>query len=255
MHPLFVANWKMNMVRATAYEFASRFLEDFNPLPDSRVDVVISPPFPLLGTLADALSKASGVALGAQNVHWLESGAHTGEVSATLLRDFGVTFPIIGHSERRQFYGEHDETVAKRARGAIDHGLQVIVCVGESTHFDSDAAHEVIREQLEVSLAGLEGRDASRLILAYEPVWAIGTGRAATPEIVARVHSFIRGELVKKFNALGMSVPILYGGSTTPENIGELLAQPNVCGALVGGASLKPDVFNRLVIAGREGFR
>ena len=256
MHPLFVANWKMNMVRSTAHAFVSQFVEEFTPLPDSRIDVVIAPPFPLLSAISEELKKTSGIALGAQNVHWLESGAHTGEVSALLLKDLGVTFTIVGHSERRQYYGEKSETVAKRAKGAIEHGLHAIVCVGESTYFDSaDGTHEVIQEQLEKSLEGLSGKDAAQLVLAYEPIWAIGTGRAATPDIVARVHTFMRGELVKRFNSPGMSIPILYGGSTTPENIGELLAQPNVSGALVGGSSLKPDVFNRLVVSGREGFR
>lgn len=254
MHALFVANWKMNFVRSSAKSFVSAFVDSFTPLPNQHIDVVLAPPFPLLQTVADAVGGAPGIALGTQNVHWLETGAHTGEVSPAMIRDFGATFAIVGHSERRQFYGEHDETVALRAKSALAHGIRPIVCVGESTYFESDEAFDIVGQQLSASLSGIDADDAHTLVVAYEPVWAIGTGRAATPAIIAKIHRFIRAELVKMFGGRGMGVPILYGGSTNPENIAEILTQPNVSGALVGGASLKPDVFVNLILQGRTGF-
>jgi triosephosphate isomerase len=171
-----------------------------------------------------------------------------------MLAENGVQFAIIGHSERRQFYGETNECVAKRARAAINHDLKAIVCIGESeVEFKEERTEAVVTEQFNASLEGITAEDASQLVIAYEPVWAIGTGLAATPEIAQNVHQLIRGLLCQQFgNAAGKNINILYGGSTKPDNIASLMQQSDVDGALVGGASLDPDSFANLIINGRE---
>ncbi len=240
----------MNLTASETKEFCREFLANFSA--KSPADVGIAPPLTSLSALSEALGSDSGVLVGAQNVHWLESGAHTGEVSAKMLCESGVQFVIVGHSERRQFYGETNAGVAKRAKAAIDVGLTTIVCVGESEEeFKAEQTSEVVTEQLREGLTLIESSDVSKLVIAYEPVWAIGTGLTASPEIAEGVHKFIREGLVSKFGAAGKEIAILYGGSTKPDNIAELMSRPNVNGALVGGASLKPDSFNELIEAGR----
>jgi triosephosphate isomerase (TIM) len=218
---LIAGNWKMFKTRAEA----AAFCEAFTP-PDG-VDVIICPPFT---SLADSVS--SGITTYSQNVHWEEEGAFTGEVSARMLLDLGVQGAIVGHSERRQYFGETDETAWSRAECALAAGLGVIYCVGE-VEAEREAGHteEVLRRQVSV-LSAREG-----LVVAYEPVWAIGTGKTATADQAQDAHAFIKNLL---------DVPVLYGGSVKPENVEELLSEPDVDGALVGGASLDAESFTAI---------
>ena len=256
MQSLFVANWKMHFSTRDCTEYLAGFLTTFKP---HGKDTVLAPPYTLLAFMDDFLHRGipalKGVELGAQNVHWQEAGAHTGEVAAPMLKELGVSYAIVGHSERRQFYGESSHFVARRASHAITHGIQPIVCVGEHSLEKGEGAGSFVIEQLRASVIGINDADAGKLVIAYEPVWAIGTGKAATPEIVAEIHSLIRRELIELFPNNGKSVPILYGGSTSPENIGALMACDEVNGALVGSSSLKPDVFSRLIENGRASKR
>jgi triosephosphate isomerase len=198
------------------------------------IDVAVCPPFTSLAVAVQILA-GTDIAVAAQNVHWEPEGAFTGEVSAPMLRELGVYGAIVGHSERRQFFGETDEGVGRRAKGALEAGLSVIACVGETeAEREAGETEDVLRRQLSV----LEAED--NLVVAYEPVWAIGTGKTATPEIAQEAHSFIKGLL---------DVPLLYGGSVKPDNAAELLAQPDVDGALVGGASLDVESFAAICLA------
>ena len=199
------------------------------------MDVAVCPPFTSLAVAVQVLA-GTDIAVAAQNVHWEPEGPFTGEVSAPMLRELGVYGAIVGHSERRQLFGETDEGVGKRARAALDAGLSVIACVGETeAEREAGETEDVLRRQVSV----LEAED--NLVVAYEPVWAIGTGKTATPEIAQEAHAFIKGLL---------DVPVLYGGSVKPENAAELLGQPDVDGALVGGASLDVESFAAICLAG-----
>jgi len=223
--PLLAANWKMYKGPGETREFLAAFE------PPEGVDVVICPPFGSLGAAV-----ASGRTIYAQNVHWAAEGAYTGESSAPILLELGVEGAIVGHSERRQYFGETDESVARRAVAAIEHGLGVIACVGESREErESGQTELVLRLQVESIRDAVGARDG--LVIAYEPVWAIGTGLTATPEQVREAHELIKGLL---------DVPVLYGGSVKPENAAELLGQPGVDGALVGGASLDVESFTAI---------
>jgi triosephosphate isomerase len=229
---LIAGNWKMYKGPAETAEFCvelKRHEADFE-----GIDVAVCPPFTSLAVAVQILA-GTDIAVAAQNVHWESEGAFTGEVSAPMLRELGVYGAIVGHSERRQFFGETDEGVGRRARGALEAGLSVIACVGE-TEGEREAVEteDVLRRQLSV----LEAED--NLVVAYEPVWAIGTGKTATPEIAQEAHSFIKGLL---------DVPVLYGGSVKPDNAAELLAQTDVDGALVGGASLDVESFAAICLA------
>jgi triosephosphate isomerase (TIM) len=222
---LIAGNWKMYKGPLAAREFCDAFR------PPEGVDVVLCPPF---GSLAAAV--ASGHTIYAQNVHWAEEGAYTGEVSPPILVELGVEGAIVGHSERRQYFGETDETVARRTVAAVEHGLNVIACVGESAEErESGQTELVLRLQVE-SVADAVG-EHENLVVAYEPVWAIGTGKTATPELAQEAHTFIKSLL---------DVPVLYGGSVKPENAEELLSEGDVDGALVGGASLEVDSFTAI---------
>jgi triosephosphate isomerase len=222
---LIAGNWKMFKGPADAGEFC-RTLRDAQ-LP-SGVDVVVCPPFVSLAVAAQALA-GTEVGVFAQNCHWEAEGAFTGEVSAPMLRELGVYGTLVGHSERRQYFGETDETVGKRVRAALDAGLHVIACVGETeSEREAGETEAVLRRQLAV----LEPDD--NLVIAYEPVWAIGTGKSATPQIAQAAHEVVR---------LVIDAPVLYGGSVKPENAAELLSQPAIDGALVGGAALDVDSF------------
>jgi triosephosphate isomerase len=199
------------------------------------VDVAVCPPFASLAVAVQVLA-GTEIAVAAQNVHWEPEGAFTGEVSAPMLRELGVYGAIVGHSERRQYFGETDETTAKRARAALDAGLSVIACVGETeAEREAGETENVLRRQVSV----FEAED--NLVVAYEPVWAIGTGKTATPEMAEEAHALIKSML---------DVPVLYGGSVKPENAAEILAQPAVDGALVGGASLDVESFAAICLAG-----
>jgi triosephosphate isomerase len=189
--------------------------------------------------------KDSAVALGAQNVYWEKSGAYTGELSADMIKSTGATYVITGHSERRQYFGETDETVNKRTKAALDAGLKVIVCVGESLQQrESGVTARVVEQQVTAALDGLSAGQMSDIIVAYEPVWAIGTGKVATPDQAQEVHAQIRGLIEKLFNAdVAAAIRIQYGGSVKPDNADSLLSQPDIDGALVGGACLKAETF------------
>jgi triosephosphate isomerase (TIM) len=218
---LIAGNWKMFKGPAETREFCARFS------PPAGLDVVVCPPYV---SLAAALE--SGLTVYAQNVHWEPEGAYTGEISPAMLLELGVAGSIVGHSERRQYFGETDETVARRTEAALEAGLAVIACVGETEdEREREETESVLRRQVGV----LDRHD--RLVIAYEPVWAIGTGKAATPEMAHEMHAFIKGLL---------DVPVLYGGSVKPENAEDLLDHSDVDGALVGGASLDVDSFTQI---------
>jgi triosephosphate isomerase len=224
--PLIVGNWKMNGV--------SDSLTEIDAMADAALpNLWVAPPFTLIGRAAD--TAAGRLNIGGQDCHWAVSGAHTGCISADMLADAGASFVILGHSERRADNGETDAEVRAKAAAARAAGLTTIVCVGE-TEAERDAAQAEARVAMQ--LAGSLGDDAEGLIIAYEPVWAIGTGRTPTPADVAAMHDFIRARLVARYGPAGQGVAILYGGSVKPENAALLLGQSNVGGALVGGASL-----------------
>ena len=219
---LIAGNWKMFKTQAETRAFCAAFS------PPGGVEAVICPPFTSL-----AAAVGSGLTVFAQNVHWESEGAFTGEISIAMLQELGVAGAIVGHSERRQYFGETDETTARRAAAALAAGLRVIACVGESEQEREAGETETV---LQRQVSALEAHP--QLVIAYEPVWAIGTGKTATPEIAQDAHAFIKTLL---------DVPVLYGGSVKPENAGDLAAQPDVDGALVGGASLKPDEMAAMV--------
>ena len=243
--PLMAGNWKMHGTQPEAVALAEGIKAGVAGVP--RCDVLLAPPFPVLEAVAQVISGTS-ILLAGQNIHWELKGAFTGEVSAPMLRDVGCTHVIIGHSERRQFFGETDETVAKKVASAQANGLVPIVCVGETLEQrEAGQTLEVIGRQLR---GGLLGRDAAAiraLVIAYEPVWAIGTGKVATPEQAQAVHAFIRRTLVELAGAAADGAcRILYGGSVKPDNIDALMRQPDIDGALVGGASLQVEFFVRI---------
>ena len=239
--PVIAANWKMHKTNREAEAFARKLVDLVKD--DDPVDIVVAPPFTALGCLA-AVLRGSAVALGAQNVHAEPQGAFTGEVSLAMLQDLGCRYVIVGHSERRALFAETSEAVGNKVRAVQAGGLIPIVCVGERLE-DREAgrAERVLGEQLSVSLAGA----SAALVVAYEPVWAIGTGRTATPEMAQDAHAFIRGRLRSQWGEEADRVRIQYGGSVKPENAGELLGQPDVDGALVGGASLDPGSFSAII--------
>jgi triosephosphate isomerase len=229
---LIAGNWKMYKGPAETAEFCIELKRRLDDL--EGVDVAVCPPFTSLAVAVQILA-GTEIAVAAQNVHWEREGAFTGEVSAPMLRELGVYGAIVGHSERRQYFGETDETVAKRAKAALEAGLSVIACVGETeTEREAGETEDVLRRQVSV----LEGED--NLVVAYEPVWAIGTGKTATPEQAQEAHAFIKSLL---------NVPVLYGGSVKPENAGELMELPDVDGALVGGASLDVESFAAICLS------
>ncbi len=228
---LLAANWKMYKGPRETRAFGEAFRSP------EGVEAVLCPPFVSLAAAVE-----SGHTVFAQNVHWAPEGAYTGEVSAPMLQEVGVSGAIVGHSERRQYFGETDETVARRAAAALEHGLRVIACVGESEEDRETGQTElVLRIQVE-AIAEATG-EHGRLVLAYEPVWAIGTGKTATPEQARDAHAFVKSLL---------DVPVIYGGSVNPENAAELLGQPGVDGALVGGASLEVESFTAICQAAAE---
>jgi len=242
--PILAANWKMHKTGAEATAFAKAFL----PLvaDAGEVDIVLAPPFTGLVPLAQTLG-GSRVALAAQNVNPEEKGAFTGEIAPSMLVEIGCTYGIVGHSERRALYGETDDFVARKAAALLAHGILPIVCVGETLEErEAERAFDVIGAQLRGSLAAVPDERASEVVIAYEPVWAIGTGRTATPEIAQEVHAFVRKQLAQRFGAAAEAMRIQYGGSVKPDNVDTLMAQPDIDGALVGGASLDPEQFARI---------
>lgn len=240
------ANWKMYKTPAQAREF----FRDFLPLVSghTRDEVVVCPPFVDLAAAVDA-AQGSGVAIGGQDLYWKAEGAFTGETSAAMLLAVGCTHVIIGHSERRQYFGETDDTVNLKLKCALESGLVPIVCVGEVLEErEAGLTEEVLRRQCLRAFHALSGKKAGTLIVAYEPVWAIGTGKTATPELAAEAHALIRSEAAKSLGQdLADNLRILYGGSVKPENAATLMAEPEIDGALVGGASLDSKSFAAIV--------
>lgn len=246
--PLIAGNWKLNHAPREAREVAIGLLGQTLP---SSVDVAICPTFLALPGVVDALSGQDAIAVGAQNAYWEDSGAYTGEVSAAMLAGM-VTYVIVGHSERRQYFGETDETVSKRVQAVLRHGLTPIICVGETlAENEAGQTAEVVQRQVKAAYAGLSAGDAARTVVAYEPVWAIGTGKNATGDYANAVcGTHIRaivGELFGREVAEGLRIQ--YGGSVKPDNAAEFAKQANIDGALVGGASLKVESFMGIINA------
>ena len=247
------ANWKMNMTQREAVRFVDSLVLELDDVRD--VEVVIVPPFIMIPKVAELLeAKAQSIRLGAQNMYWEKSGAFTGEVSAAMLRDFFVHYVVLGHSERRHYFGETDEVVNKKVRAALEATLRPIVCVGETLEQrDKGNVEKILSIQLRGSLKELSEKELQETVVAYEPVWAIGTGRNATPEQAQEAHAFIRHTLSEMSDeATADRIRIQYGGSVKPENAHDLMTQPDIDGALVGGASLDPRSFAEIVKAARE---
>ena len=247
------ANWKMNMTLGESRRFVESFLLDAADIRD--VEIVIVPPFTALAEVTALLEKSGqSVKVGAQNMHWERNGAFTGEISAALLRDQFVHYVILGHSERRRLFGETDEIVNKKVRAAHDATLRPIVCVGETLEQrDKGNVEKILSIQLRGSLKGLNEKELQETVIAYEPVWAIGTGRNATPEQAQEAHGFIRHTLREMSDdTTADRIRIQYGGSVKPENARTLMSQPDIDGALVGGASLDARSFAQIVQAAAE---
>src|SRR5262249_6158188 len=245
--PLVAGNWKMHRTAGEAVQLIRQLREHLLP---GRAEVMVAPPFTALPAAKHAL-EGTEILLGAQNVHWENQGPYTGEISAPMLREAGCQMVILGHSERRQLFGETDATVSKKVQAVLKHGMRPVVCIGE-TLAERDGGRTLVgcTRQLEGSLAGGAGEQMGELPLAYEPVWAIGTGRTASPAQAQEVHAHVRQTLVRLFGRpVGEAIRILYGGSVKPENVAELLAEPDVDGGLVGGGSLKPEEFAAIVAA------
>jgi len=242
IRPFIAGNWKMHKNIAEAVELVSSLKEAQKEL--TEAEVVVIPPFTALREVNKSLD-GSSIHLGAQNLFWEEKGAFTGEISPLMLQDAGCEYVVIGHSERRQYFGEIDETVNKKIKAALAHGLIPIVCIGESLEErEKGETINKVETQLNAGLEGLEKEEMGQVIIAYEPIWAIGTGLTATPAQVEEVHSFIRDRLEEKHgNEIGSCVIILYGGSVKPANTHSLLKEKNINGALVGGASLEANSF------------
>lgn len=247
--PLIAANWKMHLGVEESLKFITHFTRQ--PISFAQVDVAICPPFTSLYTASVAL-QGTEIHLGAQNCHWEDSGAFTGEVSPVFLKDLGCRYVIVGHSERRHIFRETDNEIAKKLAKATEHFLTPIFCVGETDEERrAGKAFEVLSRQLKDGLALLEREQIGKMVIAYEPVWAIGTGLTATPAQAQEAHAFIRNTISKNFGtSFGLEVRILYGGSVKPDNIRTLMHEADIDGALVGGASLKPEVFLDMVRQG-----
>ncbi len=246
------ANWKMNMMQAESARFVESLLLEIGDMAD--VEVVIVPPFTAIAKVMEALGSAQNIKVGAQNMHWERSGAFTGEISAALLRDLFVHYVVLGHSERRRLFGETNEIVNRKVRAAHEASLRPIVCVGETLdQRDRGNVDKILSIQLRGSVAGLESKQLQETVIAYEPVWAIGTGRNATPEQAQEAHAFIRRTLRDMADdTTAERVRIQYGGSVKPENARDLMSQPDIDGALVGGASLDPRSFAQIVNTARD---
>jgi triosephosphate isomerase len=244
--PIIAGNWKMNKTTAEARDLAAGLA----PLVAGAKDreIVLAPAFTALQAVAGAI-KGTNMSLAAQNLHWEEKGAYTGEISAEMLLELGCKYVIIGHSERRQYFGETDEGVNRKVKQALKKGLLPIMCVGETlAEREAGRLNEIINRQVTGGLKDVSVDDMKKVVIAYEPVWAIGTGKTATPEQAQEVHALIRQKVKTLYSAeIAEGLRIQYGGSVTPDNVSALMAKPDIDGALVGGASLKPESFAALV--------
>jgi len=245
--PLIVANWKMNKTVAEAESFIAQFLS-LLPSELKDIEVAIAPPFTALHPLAKRL-EGSGIKLAAQNVFYEEKGAFTGEISPKMLAELGCSYVIVGHSERRRYFGETDEMVNRKVRAALSCSLTPIICIGETLEErENEKTMEVVGSGLSEALKGVELEDPLSVVIAYEPIWAIGTGHTATPDQANEVHEFIRKKLMEGFGEkIGEGIRIIYGGSVNAVNVSNLFKEKEIDGALVGGASLKPDSFATII--------
>jgi triosephosphate isomerase len=243
--PIIAGNWKMHKTVGEACELVRALKQGTGKI--AHCQVVLAPPFTALASVS-AEMRGTPFILAAQNAYWAPHGAFTGEISVSMLEDVGCGMVIIGHSERRQYFGETDATVNRRIHAVLGSNLRPIICIGETlAERESGHHHSKVAQQLAGGLDSLTGQDLLRIILAYEPVWAIGTGRTASPETAQEMHSYIRSWLSEKFGDVAQEVRILYGGSVKPENIGDLMRQPDIDGALVGGACLEAESFLRII--------
>ena len=244
--PLIAGNWKMHTTAQEAQKLGTFVVKAANSVPDR--DVMIAPPFTALSAVSEILS-GTGVLLGAQNVHWEAQGAFTGEISAPMLKEIGCSMAIIGHSERRHVFGETDRMINRRVKGAMQFDLIPVFCIGETLEQrEAGQTLKVLEEQIRAGLAAVEVTDGSQIVVAYEPVWAIGTGKTATESQAQDAHSFIRTLLADIYEKnIAAQIRILYGGSVKPENIDILMQQNDIDGALVGGAALKKEMFERII--------
>lgn len=243
--PIIAGNWKMHMTKDAALEYVSQLKEK---VMGTDVEVVICPPYTLLSILKDA-TEGTNIKIGAQNMHWEEKGAFTGEIAPIMLKDLSIDYGIIGHSERRQYFGETDETVNKKIKAALNHGIKPIVCVGETLEVrKAEKTESLLKEQVTEAFKGIDAKDTKDIVIAYEPIWAIGTGETATPEMANSAIAYIR-EVVKGLysDSISEEIRIQYGGSVKPANVEELMKQDDIDGALVGGASLEAESFSQIV--------
>src|SRR5436190_5924010 len=249
---IIAANWKMNMTQGEATTFVSTFLMEIGEATD--VEVVIIPPFTAIAAVNAGLEQAQHIKVGAQNMHWERAGAFTGEISPAMLRDLFVRYVVLGHSERRTLFGETDEMVNRKVRAAHEAMLRPILCVGETLEErERGDVEKVLGTQLRGSLAGLGAKEMQETVVAYEPVWAIGTGKTATAEQAQEAHAFVRRALAEiSDKATADKMRIQYGGSVKPDNARTLMSQPDIDGALVGGASLDPRSFAQIVKGSQE---
>lgn len=247
---IIAANWKMNMTQSESELFITTFLREIGDL--DEVEIVIVPPFTAIPKVTELLTQTQDIKVGAQNMHWERSGAFTGEISPAMLRELFVRYVVLGHSERRAMFGETDEIVNRKVRAAHEEKLRPILCVGETLgQREKGDVEKVLSAQLRGSLAEVEAKELHETVIAYEPVWAIGTGKTATVEQAQEAHAFIRRTLCGMADeATADKIRIQYGGSVKPENARQLLSQPDIDGALVGGASLDPRSFAQIVQAG-----
>ncbi len=239
-------NWKMYKSNSEAKELVEELKNKTNDIIKTRM--IVCPPYTALSIAAE-LVKGTNIQVGAQNMYWEQQGAFTGEISTEMIKSTGATFVLIGHSERRQFFGETDETVNKKLKAALQSGLNPIVCIGETLEErESGVTNDIVGKQVEKALADISTESMKKVVLAYEPIWAIGTGKTATPQQAQDVHKFIRSILFRLYNTeVGNEIVIQYGGSVKPENATELLSQPDIDGALVGGACLKAESFSEII--------
>lgn len=250
---LIAGNWKMHQNVAETNVYFDEFTKLVSKAPEG-VSILLCPVYTSLHSAAEAASSVDGLHIGAQNLHYEDKGAFTGEITASMIKETGADHVIIGHSERRQYYNETDETVNKKTKKAIEAGLTPVVCVGELLEERKEERHfDVVRSQVVKGLEGISKNDALKTVIAYEPVWAIGTGETASPDQAQEIHAFIRKELAGLYDeATAAEIRILYGGSMNAGNANELLSQQDVDGGLIGGASLKPDSFSEIVhVAGK----
>jgi triosephosphate isomerase len=244
---IFIAgNWKMNKTAAETAELASALKASLAQFA-GKCEIAVCPTFTSLATAVEIL-KGSNVKVGAQNIHWADNGAYTGEISGAMLKEIGVEYVIIGHSERRQYFGETDETVNQRIKAALKYGLKPIVCIGETlAEREGGVTNTVLEKQIRGAFADITAADMDAITIAYEPVWAIGTGKTATPDVAQETHAFIRSVLTALFGDKAQDIVVQYGGSMKAENSGALVSKQDIDGGLIGGAALKADSFTALI--------